>query len=467
MKTALINPNSSRAKGINKATIEPPLGIGYLATYLKEKGMGCRLIDANILQLNEKEILNRLDTDTKIIGISFNIVSATAAFQLIKYLKPKLSDSVFIAGGPYPSSLPERCLSEFGFNAVCVGEGEETLFEIVKNANAHKLNIFEGVYGVCYMDGNKIVKNPPRVLIKKIDDLPFIDYALFPDISLYKVRARAKPVGTILTSRGCPFQCTYCNKNIFHATYRVRSVDNVIGEIQQQIHKFKIRQLDFLDDNLTLNMAYAHNLFDEIIKRNFNLHINLQNGVRADLLDEGLIKKMKKSGVFKVSIGVESGDADIQRTIKKSLNLNKVIEATRLFKKSGIKVYGNFMFGLPGDSNESMQKTIDFAIKMDPDIANFMITIPLPGTELYGAVKTNGLFFENIENGLTHGFYGGKIYYILDGMNKDDILKFYKKSYKIFYFRPKKIFEIISGINSFYEFKWLCDAIVETSKSIF
>ena len=375
---------------------------------------------------------------------------------------------IFIAGGPHPSCIPEICLNEFGFDAVCIGEGERTLLEIVKNVRQCKTGPFEGVEGVYYKSEDRIIKNSPRRLIEDLNAIPFIDFGLFPNLSLYKSRVRAMPCGVLLTSRGCPYQCIYCNKNIFHATYRLRSVDNVIEEIEQQIDRFGIKQLDFLDDNLTMNIKYASNLFDEIIRRRFNLYLNLQNGVRADLLNEDLIRKMKKAGVFKVSIGVESGDNNIQRTIKKHLNLDKVLESTKLFKKYGIKVYGNFMFGLPDDTDESMRRTLDFAIKMNPDIANFVITIPMPGTELYELVKKKkGVLFEDLERGITHGFYGGKVYYDLDGMDTKKVVEYYRKSYRKFYFRPGKVFEIIRGINSFYEVKWIFEAITEVSKSVF
>ena len=467
MKTILINPNTSSAKGINKATIEPPIGIAYLASYLKKKDHECVLIDANILQLGHHETLKRIDRDAKIIGISFNVVSAISAFKLVKYLKSELSDAIFIAGGPHPTCIPEICINEFGFDAVCIGEGEETFLEIVQNIKGNKPDPFEGVNGVYYKNNGKVMKNPTRKLIDNLDMIPFADLGLLPDLSLYRSRTRAKPCGIILASRGCPYQCTYCNKNIFHERYRLRSVENVISEIEYQIQRFGIKQIDFLDDNLTVNVNFANNLFNEIIRRGFNLFINLQNGVRADLINEDLVEKMKRAGVFKVSIGVESGDEQVQKTIKKNLKLDKVLEVTKMFKKYGIKVYGNFMVGLPGDNGESMQRTIDFAIKMNPDVANFMITIPLPGTELYDSVKKDGIIFEDLDRGVEHGFYGGKVYYKLDGMDPKEVLRFYKKAYRQFYFRPKKIFEIIKGIGSPHEFKWVLNAALEVSKSIF
>lgn len=469
MEIILINPNTSAAKGINKATIEPPLGIGYLATFLIKNGFESSVIDANILNLSNEAILERIKKDPQIIGVSFNVVSAIAAFELVKFLKAKFQNTVFIAGGPHPTSIPDMCINEFEFDVVCVGEGEETLLEIARNISTGKENPFKGVAGIYFKDSVKdeVIINPPRNLIEDLDSLPFVDFSLLPELSMYKSRSRGSPAGVILTSRGCVYQCVYCNKNIFRKTHRMRSVENVIAEIAYQIKNFHIKQLDFLDDNLTFDHAYANSLFDKIIENDFNIFINLQNGVRADLVDEGLIIKMKKSGVFKVSMGVESGDALVQKRIKKNLNLNKVLESTRLFKKHGIKVYGNFMFGLPYDTKESMRRTMDFALRMDPDIANFMIAIPLKGTELYELASRDGTILEDISKGTAFGFYGGKVYYKLEGMNAEDIISFYKRSYREFYFRPRKIIDIMRSVKSLHELRWIKDAMLEVIKSIF
>ena len=464
-RVTLINPNCNFAKGTNKATVEPPIGIAYLAAYLIKNAYETKLIDANILQLDYEQIGDLINPRTDIIGISFNIVSATHVPGLVMYLKNKFPEALFLAGGPYPSALPDLCLKEFGFDGVCIGEGEETLLEVANNVDKNR-HPFEEVKGMCYRDNSKIIKNASRDLIPDLDSLPFPALELLPDLKLYKSRTRASPAGVILSSRGCPFGCVYCNKNIFRSNYRSRSVTNIISEIEYQIWRFGIKQVDFLDDNLTLDMKKGEELFDNIIRKRFNIYINMQNGVRADRVNEGLIKKMKEAGVFKVSIGVESGDPRVQKLIRKNLNLNKVLEATRLFKKYGIGVYGNFMFGLPGDNSESMQKTIDFAKKMNPDIANFMVTIPLPGTELYEEVKSKGALFIEIDKGMTQGFYGGKVYYSLTGIETDKVIAYYKKAYFSFYLRPRKIIELLFGCKNLGELKWLVSAAIDTLKPI-
>ncbi len=466
MKAVLINPNCNFATGTNTATIEPPIGIAYLASFLDKNGYQVKLIDSNILKLSDRQTVSQIDSDTDLIGISSNIVSAAFVPKLVKKIRKRFSKIPLIAGGPYPSALPEICLKEFGFDGVCIGEGEETLLEIMNNLKKGT-HLFKGVNGVAYLDKKKMIINEPRELVKDLDSLPFPKLELLPDLRLYKSRARGTPVGIILSSRGCPYGCIYCNKNIFRRIYRSRSVDNIIREIEQQIKLFDIKQIDFLDDNLTFNMLKAEQLFDTVIKKKFNLFINMQNGVRADRINEKLVKKMKKAGVFKVSLGVESGDEQVQRKIDKNLDLSKAIEATRLFKKYHIEVYGNFMFGLPTDTAESMQKTIDFAKKMNPNIANFMITIPLPGTDLYQQVKDRGVFFVNNERGMTRGFYGGRVYYSLPGIETDKVIYYYRKAYLSFYLRPFKIIEIILGCENLNEIKWLIQAGLATLQPLF
>ncbi|MCK4325720.1 radical SAM protein, partial [bacterium] len=208
-------------------------------------------------------------------------------------------------------------------------------------------------------------------------------------------------------------------------------------------------------------------IFDLLAKNGCNLAINIQNGVRADRLNQHLIKKMKKAGVFKLGFGVESGDEDILRLIKKNLALEQVIQATSWAKKEGIAVYGNFMIGLPGDTAQSMQKTIDFSIRMNPNVANFMITIPFPGTELYGWVSERGRFLIDTYAGVDAGFYGGQVFFEMGQTTSELVLKYYRKAYRRFYFRLAKIGDLLRSIKSCSELKWTLNAAFTNMRSIF
>lgn len=456
-KALFVNPFPYYASGINEATIYPPIGIAYIASFLEPHGVTCKIIDANILRMSNDKVLEKIEKfDPDVIGISTNISTARAGVELSQKIKEK-SDRFVVMGGPYATSMVERVLE----SADCVvrGEGEHTMLDLLDN-----IENLGKVKGISYKKDGKIIHNENRELINDIDELPFPAHHLLPDLTIYKGRARASPVGPILTSRGCPYGCIYCDKNIFGRTFRARSPENVVEEIKFLVEKYKVKQIDVLDDNFTLEPKRAERILDLIIENELDLAINLQNGVRADRLNRNLVKKMKRAGVFKAGIGIESGDERILKTIKKSLNLENVEEAIRWFREEGILVYGFLMIGLPNENRESIQKTIDFAKRANPHIANFSLTIPFPGTELYDMIPNEGKFLKSVENGSTAGFYGDEVYFELGELNKESVLEYQRKAYTQFYFRPSKILDILSTIKSFNELMWTLNATLPLIK---
>lgn len=453
----LINP-WPKAEGINEATIEPPLGLAYIAAVLEREGFKPDIVDASVLRLKVGKVAEIvLQKKPKIVGISANVISARSAFEISRILKRKNKNLKVIFGGPHPTALPKETLEKSKADAIVLGEGEETALEICQRMK-RKRPLFKNVAGLVYRENGEIIQNERRPLIGDLDSLPFPAYHLLPDLNCYKTRARKKPVASIFTSRGCPFQCVYCSSNIFGKKYRMRSPQNVLEEIDYLVKHYQVKQIDILDDNFTLIKERTDKIFDGLIARGHNLAINLQSGIRADRVDKELIKKMRKAGVFKIAFGVETGDKRVLKIIKKSLDLRAVLKATKWAKKEGITTYGFFMFGLPGETKTSMQKTINFAKKMDPDIAHFGITVPFPGTELYEEIKRRGKFLISVEDGLSSGFEAGEVFYTLDKLNPQLVQYFYKKAYREFYFRPAKIIQMVFSIKSIPELKWILEA---------
>ena len=462
----LINPYSKTISGVNRATIEPPLGLAYIASLLESKGHRCQIIDAQILCISAKDIISHIKFKPDIIGISANIVTYPAALKVAEKLRSEFKDTFIILGGPYPSSLPEVALNNPYIDAVVIGEGELTMQEVVDKLEKGE-EPFLNTEGLAYKYNGKIIFNNSRKLIEDLDILPYPAYHLLPDLKIYKSRARKLPVGQIFTSRGCPYQCIFCNKNIFGHKFRARNPLNVIGEIEWLIEKYKIKQLDILDDNFNFDLSRAKEIFKLIIERNYKLAINLQNGLRIDNIDNEFLDLMKESGVFKISLGIESTVPSIQKRIKKILDLNKVKYVIKEAQKRKIIVYANFILGLPGDTPQTMQETIKFAIDSSADIANFMIALPLPGTEMYEEIKTKGYFLVSIENGVEKGFYANQIFYELEDTKAKDVLRYYRKAYKNFYFRVEWIINSLKTIRSYGELLWFKDAIIELIKSNF
>lgn len=467
MKVVLINPFPDNALGVNEATIEPPLGLGYIATALENSNCEVQIIDANVLGIRASivaDLIDRIKPD--MVGISTNIVTCRSSFNLIQLLRNRFKKIQIILGGPYPTSLPQYNLQNSDVDAVVIGEGEQTVKEIAENIKRDNPP-YKDVAGVAFRKDGRIIINKPRKLIENINEIDFPNYHLFPDIRKYKSRSRRTPVASIITSRGCPYQCVYCNKGVFGSRIRMRSAENVIAEIDYLVKEYKVCQIDILDDNFTENIGRTERILDLLIKKEYNLAINIQNGVRADRLPQSLIKKMKKAGVFKLGFGVESGDESILKLIKKNLNLEQVIQATCWAKKEGILVYGNFMIGLPGDTPKSMDKTIDFSIKMNPDIANYMITIPFPGTELYKWVSEKGRFLIDTFSGADAGFYGRQVFFEMGKTTSELVLAYYKKAYHKFYFRLEKIYDLLRNVKSYSELKWILSAVCKNIGSVF
>lgn len=452
-KVIFINPHPYYASGTNEATIYPPIGIAYLAAVLEKHDIECKIIDAAVFRMTTKNVIREIKLfKPDIIGITTNIVTARSAIELGIKVRKKFPNALIIYGGPFATAEDSIMLKKTKCDLVVRGEGEQTMLDLVKNPN----NI-NTVKGITYRKGNRILRNPERELIDDLDSIPFPAYHLLPDFRLYRSRSRKTPIGFLVSSRGCPYGCIFCNKNIFGKRFRMRSPANVLTEIELLVGRYKVKQIDVLDDNFTLHIARAEKIFDEIIKRNIHVLINFQNGIRADRLTPKLVKKMKRAGVYKTGIGIESGDLEIQKIIKKSLSLVQVKKAIKLLRKEGILVIGFFMIGIPGETEDTIQKTIDFAIEANPNIANFSVVVPLPQTELFEMVRNNGKFLTPGKIGTTQGFYSDNFSFQYGTLNSSVISKYTAQAYRQFYARPSKILDVIVNTKSFSELQWLID----------
>jgi len=456
-KLLLINPKPS-ALGINEATIEIPLGILYIASFLEKKGFSCEIIDANAMSLNDAEVIKKVvKTSPLLVGISVNVFTYQVALSYARQIKRSNPDVTIILGGPQPTVVPELCLKNPSIDAVVVKEGEIVTCKIMENLRDGR-HPFKNVEGVLYKDNGQIVRNHLQARITDIDKLPFPAYHLLPSLKYYRSRTRKWPFMGIITSRGCPFQCSFCSKDVFGNEVTFRNPENVISEIDFLVKNKGIQQIDILDDNFTLNKDRCAKICDLIIKKSFKIAVNLQSGVRADNMDRELIFLLKRAGVFKIAFGIESGDENILKGIRKDIDLEKILKVSQWTREAGIITIGFFMIGLPFETRMSIQKTIDFAKKMNPHIANFMITIPFYGTPLYRLIEEKGRFIIDTKNGISSGFYGTEAFFELGDFKKNDIEYFYKKAYRDFYFRLNKIIDIFGTLRSGRELIWLFQA---------
>ncbi|MBU1199389.1 MAG: B12-binding domain-containing radical SAM protein [Nanoarchaeota archaeon] len=419
-RVLLINPppeNLFKEEDVSKQSqisITPPLGLAYIAAYLlKNKSYDVSILDAHTegvyeMKINDAknnygifyDIIREKIEEYKpdLVGVSCLIVSnRKQAHKVCEIIKSVNKSIITVMGGGYPTTLPEKAMSDHNVNYVILGEGEHSFFELVESIKSNKS--VDYIDGISYRLNDSIKINPKTKYIEDLDSLPFPDRSLLPMEKYFEV---SMPIGanltsrftSFLTSRGCPANCIFCSSyNIWGKKFRARSAKNILDEIDLLIRKYDIGEIQFIDDNLTFNIKRAEEIFDGIIERKFNLILSAPNGIALYRLSPKLISKMKKCGFNRVCLGIESGDQYVlDHIIKKPLNLEKIKPLIKIMKEEGLYLFGFFMFGFPGETKEQMYNTIKFAMDSGLDWCGNSIANPLPGTQMYKICEEKNYF---------------------------------------------------------------------------
>jgi anaerobic magnesium-protoporphyrin IX monomethyl ester cyclase len=399
----------------------PPISLASVAAVLEKKHL-VSIIDAptegwkNLedmdetkyrVGLNARTIAERIkqwNPDVVIIEIPFSGWSKTA-FEVVSTTKSINKDIFVVLMGQHPSARPEDCLSNLNVDFVVIGEAEKTVSELVDALDVGTQD-FKAVDGLGFRSYGKPVLTDKRAMIDDLDSLPFPARHLLPMKVYYEAVKEnplrgeiRKPWTIIITSRGCPYTCVFCTSCIvWGRKWRPRTAKNVVNEIEDVIKTYGIKQIDFSDDNMTLDKKRMADICDQIIERGLNIEWFTPNGIRADTLDEPLLRKMKMAGCKKIRIAPESG---VQRVVNdvigKNLDLRSVEEAVIACKKVGIRVGCFFVMGLIGETKTDIEKTIEFAYKLKrlgADSFIFSIAMPLYGTAFYEQAKEGGYLRE-------------------------------------------------------------------------
>jgi len=429
-----------------------PLGISYIASYLREKTNNkITLIDTSFMKAPiEKvtEILEREQFD--LIGFSVMVTTVKDSIKLAKIAK-KVSNPKIVFGGPQPTVLPNETLAINEVDAISIGESEETWLELVK-----KQGNFKDIKGLWYKKGKKIVKNYPRPFIENLDKLPFpawdlldmrsyIDSWFELDLISPNIRGTA-----IIATRGCPYHCSYCQPTLemlFGKKFRKRSPKNIVKEMIELKKRYNLEGLQFMDDTFVIDKEWVKEICNLLIEKNVNVMWSCN--IRADLANEEQLKLMKKSGCVMINIGIESGSQRVLDEIyNKGITLEDVKNAVAIGKRVGLKCFGFFMLGAPTETVKEINQTISFATKLDLDEATFNITTPLPGTNLFN--KTKHLIAKDINDFDYYGVYSFKK---SAGFTQKQIRLLQYKAFICFYFAPKRIIPTIKPFFSINGFK--------------
>ncbi|MFH1711033.1 MAG: radical SAM protein [Nanoarchaeota archaeon] len=442
MKILLVNPNIKRkiGKSLRASPSLPPMGISYLAAVLRKERHDVKILDMNALNMQPLEIIGYLKIfSADVVGFSVTCPAIYRVFKMAEKIKEIYPDTTIILGGPHPSSLPEESIEKKFVDFVIMGEGEQTILELIKEIEGKKR--FASVEGIAFQKNGKVLYTAKRERICDLDSLPFPAIDLLP-LERYKSNeTKYSKFMTILTSRGCPGKCNYCNKQVFGDCCLMRSAENIIKEIEFLIKKYGYREFHIVDDLFTNDRKRIVKFCNMVIDRKLNIKWKCGNGVRVGSVDLELLKLMKKAGCYSLGFGIESGSQQILNNMKKGQTLEQCENAVRWAKKAGINTVGFFMLGNLGEDEKTMQETIDFAKKIDVDIAQFMILTPYPKTPIREVIEKEGKIFEN--NWENYGQLGGVAIFEHGKLKKELMEKMYKKAYKEFYWRPEYILKRI------------------------
>lgn len=418
------------------------LGLSAIAAPLRENGHSVKILDLNIeLHPQEKLKTELLNYKPDFIGITFTTPLFDTIVRFTKQIKLLLPKTIVVLGGPHATALPIETLKNTGSDYVVIGEGDYTFLSLVKEVELSKIN------GIAYRDKNgDILLNPKTNFIQNLDSLPYPALDLY-EIKKYKyprITSRQNPVGSIETSRGCFAHCVFCNKNIFGYKFRYKNPKRVVDEMEYVL-SLGFKEIHIVDDGFTTIIERSEEICNEIIKRKMKFPWYVRGGVRVDRVTLKLLGMMKRAGCYRIPFGIESGDKEVLHNIKKGITLTQSVNAVNWAKKVGMIVDGYFMLGLPGDTKDSIARTIEFACKLNIDFAKFAISVPLPGTELYNELVNSGKLKTNDWNKFNFSTPMKDVYE--HNLDWDFIENQYNAAYKKFYFRPKYIWKkLIEGL---------------------
>lgn len=435
MKIVLVRPN------YNSHIITPPLGLGYLASYLKANGVEAVIIDGLRDSLSQEIILAKIiDEKPDAVGITCLTAFYSEVVQLAKEVKAR--GIKCIIGGVHPTILPYQTLVDSTADFVICGEAEIALLNLMKN-NCVDNNI-QGVYSLENLNS----ENEPfqkAEIIENLDELPFPDWVqvnpnLYPRAP-HGALVKNFPIGIITSTRGCPYECTFCASPQFYGRrIRFRSPENVVAEISFLVKNFGIKEIHFEDDNFTLRRDHVVSICNLIQKENLQISWACPNGIRADSIDKELVEIMAKSGCYYFAYGIESANTQILQNIKKRESIDVIEKAIAIANDADISCQGFFIFGLPGETPETIEESINFAKKSKLSRAQFLILDVLPGSELWNTL--GGKFAPNWEKNSYK-----EPEWLPEGLTKEALLKAQSRAFRKFYLRPSVFFRLLMLID--------------------
>lgn len=423
----------------------PPLGLAYAAAIMEKAGHDVTIIDANALKLSKENVLRRLiEFKPDMLGFMLTVWTFQLTLNWIRYLKSELKMPVLV-GNIQLELYPQETLTHKEIDYGIIGSAQKPLPELLFALENNRS--FEYIKGLVFRKNGETVINFPDTLYEDFNTLPFPARHLLPNNRYREVMSKRKNFTIMLTSKGCPAQCSFCH--IKGTPYSARSPIMVVDEIEECYKKYKIREIDIFDPSFSIDKKRIIAICREVRKR--NIEINFSCRARIDQVDEELLDEMAMAGFKRILYGIESGDQEILDRINKGITIEQIREAIRLTKKKKILALGFFLIGSPGETMLSVKKTIRFAKELKLDYAQFHKVMAKPCTDLYNQVvkETKRDYWREFVLGDAGE---ERLASPWTKLSQKEIEDFTIMAYRAFYFRPKYLLGTFVNIRSMNEF---------------
>ena len=453
MRVLLVNPPSPEHQrvsrglmggfgmAVNEDLIYPPLNLAYVASVLRERGHEVEILDAEALDLDREQTLTRgSERPHDLVGVDSSTTTIEGDLTLAAELARRLGGKSFTMGAQV-TNTPDNVLSRTGVHFVIRDEVEDTTADLV-DALENGRDVAE-VEGISYQgESGEIVHSPARKKIVELDRIPFPARDLLPN-ERYRIPDMVGPMTTVQSSRGCPINCTYCGYTLSQGLrFRYRSAENVLAELVEIRRRYGVRNIVFRDPLFSANKKRIHDLCEGIVREGLDIEWQCETAIKC--LDEELLEAMRKAGCVSISFGVETADPDLGKKysnskIRSPEHAETVISTAR---RLGIRTRAFFMLGFPEETRQQMRTTVDLAVRLDPDSAQFTSVTPYPGTPMWHDVRKG-----EDEDYATYD--GHKPTGVNENLTPDDVGLEIKRAYRRFYLRPARILSQLASPRRF------------------
>jgi anaerobic magnesium-protoporphyrin IX monomethyl ester cyclase len=444
-KILLVHPLGYRTDAANKdisrmANIMPPIGLVSIAAYLERRGICSAVIDCYARPDSDRFIRDHLLAEKPaFLGLSCTTSSFLDGVRVTKFAKSILPNLRVVFGGPHVSALKERVLQNFPEIDFCVvGEGEQTLADLIEDRS----NKLGGIQGLVYQEaGGGVCFTGHRTDRIELDTLPLPAYEKlhgYPETYKLPIFNYPKtPNTSCVSSRGCPYACSYCDRSVFRRSFRHNSAQYMYEHLRYLKERFGVRHVSFYDDQFTFDRKRIEDFSRMLIDRPLGMTFNC--AARAEHIDEDLLRQLKAAGCWMMSLGIETGDEALLAQHRSNSDLRLLADKIHLIKQAGIRTKGLLMMGLPGETKGSIKKSMDYVFSLPVDDFNLSKFTPFPGSPIYQNIHQLGVFDEDWEKMDCMHFL-----FIPQGMEKHELEELFKRFYKTHFMRPKVIWDYVT-----------------------